>query len=476
MIDTILLDRAIRYAVNAHAGTERRGKEFPYIVHPMEAVSIVATITPDQELLAAAALHDVVEDTPITLDEIRTEFGDRIARLVEAESDVPGGSWRDRKQAAIDRLAAAPRDAKIVAMGDKLSNMRAIARDYARQGDKLWDLFHAPGGKADHEWHYRGLAASLFPLADTEAYREFAALVDRVFGEPDMTHPYLINLDDYEESGGGFCSVSYNHKGGDTMLKFYAPGTPVEQPAQELLLARHVEQMGIPTPMAGRLVTDGKRYGAEFIRITPKESFARYISNRPECLEEIASRYARMVKTLHSTKCNKGNFESISAHTHACIDRIGLFTDDEKKRMHDFVDSVPEGDSCLHGDLHIGNVITTGGILSPEGDPRPVSDLWIDLGEFRWGNPLFDLGMGYFVSYCNPDNFTQHLYHISNAQMQRVWEIFARDYADCDTPEKIEAFNAKVRPFAALRMVVLGSEKGLHPGMEEVIRAELLSK
>ena len=87
-LDTSLLDRAIEFAVRAHAGTERRGKGFPYIVHPMEAMEIVATMTSDQELLAAAALHDTVEDTPVTLAEIRAQFGDRIAELVASESDV----------------------------------------------------------------------------------------------------------------------------------------------------------------------------------------------------------------------------------------------------------------------------------------------------------------------------------------------------------------------------------------------------
>ncbi len=185
-LDTELLDRAIVFAVKAHAGTERRGKGFPYIVHPMEAVEIVATITPDQELLAAAALHDVVEDTDFTADDIRREFGDRIANLVVAESDVfvegvsEEDSWHARKQAAIDRLAKAPHDAKIVAMGDKLSNMRAIARDYAVKGDALWQIFHAKDPK-DHEWHYRGLAASLSELKDTFAYKEFVSLIDQVF-------------------------------------------------------------------------------------------------------------------------------------------------------------------------------------------------------------------------------------------------------------------------------------------------------
>ena len=187
-LDTTLLDRAIVFAVKAHAGTERRGKGFPYIVHPMEAVEIVATITPDQELLAAAALHDTVEDTDVTIEQIRAEFGDRIASLVGAETDLviegqsEQDSWHDRKRAAIDRLSKASRDAKIVAMGDKLSNMRAIARDYAVQGDALWSLFHATDSK-DHEWHYRGLADALRELKDTFAFQEFEFLINKVFGK-----------------------------------------------------------------------------------------------------------------------------------------------------------------------------------------------------------------------------------------------------------------------------------------------------
>ena len=189
MLVSLWLDRAIIFAVNAHHDSERRGKGFPYIVHPLEAVEIVATITPDQELLAAAALHDTIEDTNVTVDDLRREFGDRVADLVYAESDrfaegvSEEDSWHERKQAAITRLRNAPRDAKIVALGDKLSNMRAIARDYAVRGDELWNLFHAKN-RADHEWHYRGLADALSELSDTFAYREFLALVNQVFSTP----------------------------------------------------------------------------------------------------------------------------------------------------------------------------------------------------------------------------------------------------------------------------------------------------
>ena len=185
-LNTAILDRAIIFAVKAHTGTERRGKGYPYIIHPMEAVEIVATMTKDQELLAAAILHDTVEDTNVTVDQIRDEFGDRVADLVASESDeMPVGiseedSWHARKQAAIDRLSKASREAKIVAMGDKLSNMRAIARDYAEQGDKLWNLFHVKDRKS-HEWHYRGLADALKELDGTFAYQEFIKLINQVF-------------------------------------------------------------------------------------------------------------------------------------------------------------------------------------------------------------------------------------------------------------------------------------------------------
>ena len=109
-IDTQILDRAICFATKAHEGVARKGTDIPYIAHPLEAMTIVASITSDQELMAAALLHDVVEDAGITVEEIRQEFGSRIADLVDGESDreVPGlthaESWQHRTQATIDWL------------------------------------------------------------------------------------------------------------------------------------------------------------------------------------------------------------------------------------------------------------------------------------------------------------------------------------------------------------------------------------
>lgn len=185
--DSSLLDRAICFAVQAHANTERKGKGFPYIVHPLEVVAIVSTMTSDQELLAAAVLHDTLEDTDATFEQLEQLFGRRVAELVAHESDVKleghaSATWHLRKQMAIEHLAQASRDAKIVAMGDKLSNMRIIARDYAEIGDELWKRFHV-SDPHEHAWHYYGLMHSLSSLSDTAAFQEFATLVKQVFAD-----------------------------------------------------------------------------------------------------------------------------------------------------------------------------------------------------------------------------------------------------------------------------------------------------
>ncbi len=184
------IDKAINFAVKAHSGSFRKGTQTPYIVHPMEAMVIVATMTNDADVLAAAVLHDVVEDTPTTIEDIRCEFGDMVAQLVGAESedkreDLPAEStWRVRKQETLDYLRdKATREEKMIALGDKLSNIRAMNRDYAELGDKLWKRFNQKD-KAEHAWYYGTIAELLAPeLGETFAHREYVELVNRVFGE-----------------------------------------------------------------------------------------------------------------------------------------------------------------------------------------------------------------------------------------------------------------------------------------------------
>lgn len=184
-----LMDRAIVFATRAHSGTYRKGTNIPYIVHPIEAAAIVSTMTDDPDMIAAAVLHDVVEDTDATVEEISFFFNERIAKLVEAESEdkrkdlPPQETWMVRKMETLEFLRNhADREAKILALADKLSNMRAIHRDQNTVGDKLWERFNEKD-KAKHGWMYRQVAGALSELSDTFAWQEYDELVRKTFEE-----------------------------------------------------------------------------------------------------------------------------------------------------------------------------------------------------------------------------------------------------------------------------------------------------
>ncbi len=184
-LNTSLVDKAIIYATEHHKNTRRKGKDIPYILHPLEAMAIVASITDDQELIAAAALHDLIEDTDVTYEDIKKEFGVRIADIVLNESNnaIPNYeqlSWHEIREKNMEHLKSLPIDCKIVALGDKLSNMRAINYDYIILGDKLWDRFNEKN-PLEHKWRYVELTKCFEGLEDTNAYKEFKHLVHRVF-------------------------------------------------------------------------------------------------------------------------------------------------------------------------------------------------------------------------------------------------------------------------------------------------------
>ncbi len=182
-----LLDTAIKFAVDAHSGDKRKGTNIPYITHPLEALSIVSTMTEDENILAATVLHDVVEDTDYTIEDIEDIFGKEIMAYVKAESEdkkenLPSKyTWKRRKEETLKHLKTASTHVKMITLGDKLSNMRAIYRDYKKLEDTLWERFNQKD-KKEHQWYYEGIASLLKEdLSEYEAYKEFKELIHTVF-------------------------------------------------------------------------------------------------------------------------------------------------------------------------------------------------------------------------------------------------------------------------------------------------------
>lgn len=181
-----LFEDAVCFATNAHAGMVRKGGNTPYILHPMEVAAIAATMTDDLEVLMAALLHDVVEDTDHTLYEIERLFGRNVASLVASETEdkkrdlPPSESWRVRKEESLADLERSDRNVKILWLSDKLSNMRSFYRSYLVRGDALWNDFNQ-SDPAQQAWYYSSIAQLCSELEEESAWKEYNQLVSIVF-------------------------------------------------------------------------------------------------------------------------------------------------------------------------------------------------------------------------------------------------------------------------------------------------------
>ena len=184
-----LVSEAIAFAVKAHDGMRRKKSEAPYILHPMEAAVIVGTMTDDQSVIAAAALHDVVEDAGVTIEEVEKRFGKRVRELVESETEdkratlPPSATWRIRKEETLSVLKNTD-DAGVlmVWLGDKLANMRSIYRDWKREGEAVWQKFNQKDVR-EQAWYYGSIARLTERLSYTSAWLEYKALTELVFGK-----------------------------------------------------------------------------------------------------------------------------------------------------------------------------------------------------------------------------------------------------------------------------------------------------
>lgn len=180
------LERALEFAMRAHKGQVRKGSPIPYIVHPIETALIAMTLTRDQDIIIAALFHDIIEDTRYSAKDIEDAFGSRVAHLVQMESENkrkgqdPSETWKIRKQEFIDGLDHKSKDEKIIALADKLSNMRATYQGYLKNDEKFWERFHQKD-KNMHGWYYRTVTDKLREFQDTDAWKELDRLIQEVF-------------------------------------------------------------------------------------------------------------------------------------------------------------------------------------------------------------------------------------------------------------------------------------------------------
>ncbi|WP_435010587.1 HD domain-containing protein [Tundrisphaera lichenicola] len=186
-------ERALRMAAQGHRDQVRRGSGVPYIEHPLAVALILDRAGFDEEIVIAGLLHDLVEDTDITLDQVSDQFGDRVAEIVghcsETKLDETGRKrpWIDRKRDHLAAVTRAPESARAVILADKLHNLLCIQLDLG-EGRPAWDTFHAD--RASVLWYQGSMIDAC--TTDNPALRrlgdECRILLNRVSGE-DVGNP-----------------------------------------------------------------------------------------------------------------------------------------------------------------------------------------------------------------------------------------------------------------------------------------------
>ena len=263
-----------------------------------------------------------------------------------------------------------------------------------------------------------------------------------------------IDLNDYIQTGEGGTALTYNHKDGKTLAKLFIPSVTADNAIREFRTGQVVYDLGLPTPKPIRLITDGERFGAEYELIQHKRSFTRIISQEPDQLVPLSERFAVLAKQIHQTPADTTRLPDMRELAGIWIDRLTDFPDELKRRFHRFLDTVPSTPTCLHGDLHIGNIITDG-----------QRDLWIDVGDFAYGVAQWDLGMMYYSSHFLSPERADNIFHLDNDTLRAHWDAFATAYFGTDSQEALDAEVRKLHPFIATKMAFFISKltDGKHP-------------
>lgn len=262
-----------------------------------------------------------------------------------------------------------------------------------------------------------------------------------------------ISLNDYVLSGGGANGESYDHKTDPSvMLKLYFPGK-IQQPLDEMMLARKVYDLGIPTPEPGEyVVTEDGRYGIRFRRILGKKSYSRATGDNPEKVQEYAEEFAAMCRELHQTHVPKDSFENVKDRYHRLLAQNPFFTPAQKDGLARFIADTPDEDTAIHGDLQYSNAIFVD-------DKR----YFIDLGDFCYGNHLFDVGMVYLCCKLSDEAFIRETFHMPKSLAIEFWNHFAPAYFGTDRP--LKDIEAEIKPYAGLKTLIV--ERDTHRPMPE---------
>jgi (p)ppGpp synthase/HD superfamily hydrolase len=176
----MIIYKAIQTAIKAHEHQLRKLDNDVYVAHPLEVGVILAKHNLSDEVIVAGILHDTVEDTSLTIDQIESDFGSSVSQYVKFCSELnKGDSWKKRKLDYLSKLDDAPIEVLYIVCVDKLTNIQSIHRNFDVYGPNIWEKFNA--GYEEQKWYYTAILEKLMPICGHRLYKALKLAVQCVF-------------------------------------------------------------------------------------------------------------------------------------------------------------------------------------------------------------------------------------------------------------------------------------------------------
>lgn len=178
MIYTARIEEAIRFASKMHNGQQRIDTEtLPYVSHVFAVAVITSNYTSDENTVIAAMLHDVLEDTEATEEEVSTRFGHTVLSYVKAVSEHKTSDWTESKKAYLAQLRAAPTEAMLISVADKMHNISSRLHLMKQVGRKIFlQWSHTP---EEYHWYHAAVCELAKEQLQGEIVEDFAELIEQ---------------------------------------------------------------------------------------------------------------------------------------------------------------------------------------------------------------------------------------------------------------------------------------------------------
>jgi uncharacterized protein (TIGR02172 family) len=452
------IEEAVIYATIMHQGKIRRFSGIPFILHPMEVAQILSTMTEDEEVITAGILHDILENSDGTVEEIRKRFGERVASLVisETEEDFPdedkAATWKRRKESALNVLKKSEDEGiRMLWLADKLATIRSLARIYAENGEELWQNLH----QTDPEmqcWYYRSVAEAVeLSLNKTGAFKEFIQHINFIWpgtfdSEKARYKKYReVSVENCELLGSGAKGEVYRYDE-ELVIKVYNQNNTYRDVEQEITSSRRAFILGIPTVISFGIVSVGKRYGAMF-ELMDAETISQCISRAPGQVKAYAKIMANLSRTIHSIEADESDgFPYVSKRLDGYV-RGGIANEDEvlAERCMKLFNTLPATNHLVHGDFHTGNVFMQKG-----------EALLIDMDRVSRGHPVAEIGdLYYFYVVLGEDDpsVVEKFMGFSYRTAKRFFRYFLKFYLETEDENRIAEVTEKASFICYVRMI-----------------------